>query len=194
MEIVNDKTEEKREVDDSLKISPPEDIEANGTLTGTGENFTKEVKEEEYEEVFSLVEKMIVKCATEGGVGLAAPQIGVKKKLFVFMFNEGMYQAVINPKIFPEGHKKVNMIEACLSYPGKRYYVQNRFKNVRMVYYTINRQEKKLMRVVKSFHGMSAIVAQHEFDHLNGITIATRGVLIEDESRKKEIKLKGQGE
>ena len=195
MEITNDETKEKREVKDELKLVPSEEIEANGTFTGTGVNFCEEVKEEDYEEIYKLSEQMIVKCAIEGGVGLSAPQVGVKKKLFVFMFQEGMYQAVINPKIFPEGKKKVNMIEACLSYPGRRYYINNRYKQVRMVYYTINRQDKKLIRIVKNLRGMAAIVAQHECWHLEGKTIATEGVMIEDtRQQQEEDKQQGQRE
>jgi peptide deformylase len=170
MEIVSEKTEEKREVAEDLKLSPPEEVEGA---------ICEEIKEEEYDEIFALTEKMIVKCVMLGGVGLSAPQVGIKKKMFVFMFKDDMYQAAINPRFYPEKRASTNLVESCLTYGTKRFFMK-RYKNIRVVYYTINRQEKKLMKVTASLRGMPAYVFQHELDHLDGKTIATEGIFISE--------------
>ena len=91
------------------------------------------------------------------------------------MFKEGLYQLAVNPVYYKDG-KATNTIEGCLSYPGEQYFVK-RHKYIRAVYYSVNRKTKKLVKVMKKLTGEAAIIYQHETDHCNGITIATKGKL-----------------
>jgi peptide deformylase len=159
-------------LNEEIKIVPSSEIE--GVIC-------EEVKEtEKLEEAISIGEKLIAKCISLGGVGLAAPQIGINKRIFVWMFKPEIFQIAINPTFYKEGHKKISMIEMCLSYPGERYYISGRWKSIRAVYYSINKSENKLVKITKSISGESAIIYQHEIWHLDGKTIATEGKLIKD--------------
>ncbi len=113
---------------------------------------------------------------TPNSVGLAAPQIGVTKRMFVIrkvidgkvVFNCKM----VNPIIIPKGTKtyKVPGGEGCLSEPG--IYVEVvRKKSVLLTGYDAI-QKKKVMYMLNDF---LAAVAQHELDHLNGICLQSKG-------------------
>lgn len=119
-------------------------------------DFEKDTKEK----LQGICEDMdvMLQSTTHGErLGLAAPQIGVNKRLFI-MFG----LVVINPEWRPMRYQIVMMNEGCYSCPGKVYRVQ-RFKYGWASWYNIDgeRHEVKLK-------GMEAIVFQHEFDHING--------------------------
>lgn len=103
----------------------------------------------------------------EGGVGIAAPQVNVSKRVFVMkpgFFSEVYY--VINPVIEyleEEGTKKST--EGCLSIPGRRLKV-DRYKKIHMSY-----TDRHGVWQNEAMDGFKAIVAQHEYDHLNGTLI-----------------------
>lgn len=137
----------------------------------------EDVAEEELEETISIGEEMIKYCAEKGGIGLAAPQIGINKNFFVYSPREEIFQIVINPSWFPDG-KKTNTVEGCLSYPEQNYFM-SRYKYVRAVYYGRSKTTGKMERITKRLSGDDAIIFQHETDHLRGKTIATEGRLIE---------------
>lgn len=113
---------------------------------------------------------------TPNSVGLAAPQIGVTKRMFVIrkiidckvVFNCKM----VNPVIIPKGTKtyKVPGGEGCLSEPGIHVEVVRR-KSVLLTGYDAI-QKKKVMYMLNDF---LAAVAQHELDHLNGICLQSKG-------------------
>lgn len=93
-------------------------------------------------------------------LGIAAPQIGVNMRV-VIIGNMVMF----NPAIRKALPGRFTHFEGCLSYPGKLYSVE-RYETV-WVEYTDWKGELCL----KKFTGLSAAVAQHEVDHLNGVTI-----------------------
>ena len=136
---------------------------------------TEEVKNEDLTELRKQAEEMINLCAKSGGIGLAAPQVGIYKKFFVMETLENTYEVMINPIFFPVDKKISGIIEGCLSYPDENYLLQ-RFKNIRAVYYGIG--GGKLKKITKNFSGEKAYVFQHELDHLTGITIATKGAIL----------------
>lgn len=103
------------------------------------------------------------------GVGLAAPQVGVTKRIFAMHFPDGYKSdekpepiVVINPELELSG-RTLNEREGCLSVPG--------------IYEQVARAEKVVMHYrniygkpsVLDLSDINARVAQHEFDHLNGI-------------------------
>lgn len=105
------------------------------------------------------------------GVGLAAPQVGVSKRILVVHFEaeEGVFitHVLVNPKIIANSVKKayISTGEGCLSvnedYPG-RVYRSNKITVV--AYDVIKKSDVKIVAL-----GYEAIVLQHEIDHLNGV-------------------------
>ncbi len=105
-----------------------------------------------------------------GGVGLAAPQVHVSLRLFVYVVPEGRSSgeeavgrsALINPVIEPVGEAWAETWEGCLSIPGLRGYVR-RPAHIRYAGIDAAGQE-----VRGEASGFRAVVMQHEYDHLNG--------------------------
>lgn len=134
----------------------------------------EEVLEEEIPEVLELAGEMVKFCHEKGGIGLAAPQIGINKRFFVWLDNIDKWQLAINPKVFPDGNKTVTLMERCLSYPGK-YFSVKRYKKITAVFYNINPLTGKLEKYSRRLSGDKAWVFQHENDHLDGKTSNTEG-------------------
>ena len=122
-------------------------------------------------ELHALLADMFDTMAAAGGVGLAAPQIGVGLQVVVFGFekSERYPQAgavpqtiLINPVITPVSSDEALGWEGCLSVPGMRGEVP-RFSAIR--YQGFDPFGKIIDRTVEGFH---ARVVQHECDHLIG--------------------------
>ena len=112
-----------------------------------------------------------------GGVGLAAPQIGVGLQLVIFGFDKSKrypdalpvpQTILINPVITPLSDEEELGWEGCLSVPGMRGEVP-RFKQIR--YRGIDETGREIDRTVDGFH---ARVVQHECDHLIGMLYPMR--------------------
>lgn len=102
------------------------------------------------------------------GVGLAAPQIGYDKRIFVINFN-GDLRTFINPIISEANNLTLNR-ESCLSLPGKSY-IRPRHSKITVVYQTpLGKVESRQM------FGLAACVFQHELDHLDGLTLNDIGL------------------
>jgi peptide deformylase len=124
-------------------------------------------------EVQRLVEDMIETMDEAGGVGLAAPQVGVPLRLVIFMVPAGRsgddpedtplpLGALLNPVITPLGDELVEGWEGCLSLPGLRGVVP---RARRIHYRGVGLDGQPIERTVSGFH---ARVVQHECDHLDG--------------------------
>lgn len=92
--------------------------------------------------------------------GLAAPQIGVLKKVIVVRNGKSFFP-MVNPIIIKRNGQKFVNTEGCLSLEGSRSV--ERYSNVLVSY-----QDKAGKRLTKTFNGLLAIIVQHETDHLNG--------------------------
>lgn len=101
-----------------------------------------------------------------GRVGLAASQVGVLKKLFIYDLGHGT-RCLINPKIV-ETENETLCEEGCLSLPGV-YISLPRFERVKVSCMTPSGQNIVLESV-----GFTAQVLQHECDHLEGVLIIDR--------------------
>ncbi|MGI6587597.1 MAG: peptide deformylase [Peptococcia bacterium] len=99
--------------------------------------------------------------ATEMGVGLAAPQIGISKRVIVVDLDDELYE-LINPEIV-QAEGSATDTEGCLSVPGLMGDVVRASK---VLVKTLNRQGEE---VEISAQGLLARAFQHEIDHLNGI-------------------------
>lgn len=115
----------------------------------------------------ALIDDMITTMGKAGGVGLAAPQVNQSIRLFVMKSWPSVpLTVVINPKVtYEEADGKKDSVEGCLSIPGKSLKVK-RFKKIVISYF-----DRKGEYITKDLSGFGAIIAQHEYDHLNGILI-----------------------
>lgn len=111
------------------------------------------------------------------GAGIAAPQIGVSRRVVIFELRENPryphvapvpYTVLINPVLTPLGDEQEEGWEGCLSVPGMRGLVP-RFRRLR--YQGFDREGAPIDRTVEGFH---ARVVQHEVDHLDGILYPQR--------------------
>jgi len=110
----------------------------------------------------NMVETMIV----EGGVGLAAPQVGVSRRIAVVNpepENEKTLIRMANPRIIATSDETETMEEGCLSIPGIRGDVI-RSRAIEVLYQDEEGKEYKL-----EAEGLLARIIQHEIDHLNGV-------------------------
>ncbi|RMH10673.1 MAG: peptide deformylase [Gammaproteobacteria bacterium] len=124
------------------------------------------------QKIKQLVEDMVDTMKAHDGAGLAAPQIGILKRVIVFGFerNERYPNAepvpetvLVNPEYEPLDLTQEEDWEGCLSIPGMRGLVP-RFAHIR--YRGHDLEGNVISREVTGFH---ARVVQHEMDHLNGI-------------------------
>lgn len=112
-----------------------------------------------------------VKDPNNNAVGLAAPQFGVTKRMFVARVkfcNEVFNVKMVNPAIIPVSSKKyfVPDGESCLSEPGEKVLVPRHNEIILMGYDAITNKNIRLR-----LRGFSAAVVQHELDHLDGILL-----------------------
>ena len=123
--------------------------------------------EEITEEVRDLADKMTETMFREDGIGLAAPQVGVGKKLIVVNL-EDEFHIMINPEIAEKSEEEESMDEGCLSVPGVEAPV-SRSKEVLVRGKNLDGEEVELEK-----EGLPARVFQHEVDHVNGLLFVDR--------------------
>ncbi len=132
-----------------------------------------------------LVRAMSTFMTANGGVGLAAPQLGIKKRIFI-MGNFIKLVACINPKIVSLSDERDNDLEGCLSFPDLFMKVKRPASAV-VQYHTISGE-----LVERELTGFECRVFLHEYDHLIGVTFDQRvGSLsfkMAKDKRKKELK------
>lgn len=107
-----------------------------------------------------LVKAMTKVMFLKGGIGLAAPQVGISKRILI-MGNEEKLVVCVNPELI-SGEGDQQGLEGCLSFPGLWLHVK-RYEKVVARYQTINGETKE-----EEFDGLMARVFLHELDHLNG--------------------------
>lgn len=111
-----------------------------------------------------FIKNMITCIKEHNAFGLAAPQVGVNKRIIVWLDGEGKPRVYINPVII-SSFGKIITEEGCLSFPG----YQKRIKRKRGINIkAINEKGETIYWVLEN---MDAVIVQHEIDHLNGITI-----------------------
>ncbi len=127
------------------------------------------------------------------GVGLAAPQVSVSKKICIICLDSEMIPknqkiknnfVMINPEITFSSQVNSNIIEGCLSFP-EQYYKINRPSNIIVKF----QNEKGKWEFVKAGGWLSRVI-QHEVDHLNGklfINIGGQKIETNDIKNRKEI-------
>ncbi len=99
------------------------------------------------------------------GIGLAAPQVGINKRFFIYGDKSNM-ELIINPEFTgKDTNNQTVIVEGCLSFPGIQVDVE-RPDTVTMKYKDINWSD-----VTVTAGGVNARVWQHEADHLDGLCI-----------------------
>lgn len=124
-----------------------------------------------------LVDDMLETMYEAPGIGLAAPQVGVQKRLFVWDIGEGP-EAIVNPEIVESDGEWV-FEEGCLSVPGLSWEIV-RPKVIHIVGRDLDGNEL-------SFEAdeLEARLFQHEMDHLDGTLLIER---LDDDTRKQALK------
>jgi len=125
-----------------------------------------------------LVDDMVETMYEAVGAGLAAPQVGVQRRMFVYELDEGP-KVVINPEIV-ETSGELWHDEACLSIPGLRIGIL-RPEKVLLKGFDLDGNE--LTIEADDFMGR---MFQHEVDHLNGVLMVER---LDEEMRKQALKI-----
>ena len=126
----------------------------------------------------ALLQAMLVAMRENKGVGLAAPQVGVNRQLFVLDIGDGP-MAFINPKTIRKSGGDV-IEEGCLSIPGVTVMVR-RPERIVVRYIDENNQPHE-----KVYDEIMARVIQHEMDHLDG------KLIVDYAGIKEKIKLRPQ--
>ena len=120
-------------------------------------------------DVLNLSSDMFETMIQADGIGLAAPQIGISKRIFVVdgtsLEDDEMSsfkKVFINPIILKEDGDEWEFEEGCLSIPGVRGGVFRK-SEILIRYFDENWNEKE-----ESYNGMKARIIQHEYDHIEG--------------------------
>ena len=100
--------------------------------------------------------------------GVAAPQIGVNKNVFVGIFGDDL-EVVLNPRIL-SGEGSEIAEEGCLSIPKSTFLV-DRHTSIRVSF-----MKPDTTTCFMELEGLEARIFQHEYDHLNGVLISDRAL------------------
>ena len=137
----------------------------------------KPVKNILSKETQQLINNMLHTVKVAGGVGIAAPQINISKRLFIVCSKPNSRypnaplmepSAIINPVIVTKSNDKENDWEGCLSVPSLRGLVP-RHKRITVEYFDRDNNKQ-----TKEFTDFVARIFQHEIDHLDGLTFVDR--------------------
>jgi len=129
-------------------------------------------------EIVDTAKQMLEILKKDKGVGIAGPQIGLMKRIFVVHIEGDEERIFINPSILETSQETVKFEEGCLSVPG--IYVDV----VRSESVKIQAWNEKGKPFTLEASGLLARVIQHEYDHLEGVLFLDR---ISEIKRKKLI-------
>ncbi len=137
------------------------------------------------DEIRTIFERMIATMHVEDGIGLAATQVGIDKRLIVMSIedgkddhnhnhghdheggccghNHGTIHRLANPEIIEKSSESQTLMDGCLSVPDQHAEV-SRAKSVKIRYLDENNDSQTL-----EAEGLLAFCIQHEIDHLNGV-------------------------
>jgi N-formylmethionyl-tRNA deformylase len=135
------------------------------------------LNKESREAIQTLIDSFL---GRDDALGLAAPQIGINKRIVVFrnkgfdergkIKNSSDFEVLVNPRITPPTYsEKITMVEGCLSCPEIQVEV-TRFYEINVC--ALDAQGKKIS---KRYLDYAARVVQHELDHLDGKLIVDYG-------------------
>ena len=127
--------------------------------------------------IVQMVDDMVPAMYQAEGIGLAAPQVGIQKRLFVYDIGEGP-QTLVNPEIV-DSDGEWTFEEGCLSVPGLSFEII-RPKEVHLVGRDLNGNEVSI-----EADELLARLFQHELDHLDGVLLLDH---LERDERKAALR------
>jgi peptide deformylase len=123
--------------------------------------------------------RMVKACLHDDGIGLAAPQIGIMKRMFIIREpNKEEFKVYFHPKYTMDINSVMELgAEGCLSVPGKTLMVSRASVICATWQEFLFSEDEGLIWVERTelLEGMRARVFQHELDHLNGVSILDKG-------------------
>jgi peptide deformylase len=124
--------------------------------------------EEFNDDLKQLIRELFLVMHATDGVGLAAPQVGVNKRLLVFQEESdsgelGDSHVLVNPQIVKSSEDLVTVSEGCLSFPA----ISGRV--IRSSWVEVEYQTEEGVKTSKRFDGRPAVILQHEYDHLDRV-------------------------
>ena len=133
------------------------------------------------ERTLQIIEDMFETMYETGGVGIAAPQVGILNRIVCMDVGDGNQYLMINPEIIELSGEQTGM-EGCLSVPGKRGQV------TRANYAKVKAFNENMEEIIIEGEGLLARCIQHECDHLDGILYVTKveGELVDKEVEEDE--------
>jgi len=127
-----------------------------------------------------------VRDSASMGVGIAAPQVGIRKKIIWlqrFDKKDNPFEVYFNPKINKYSELKQDVLEGCLSIPNVMDTTHYRSYAVLLEY-----DNKKGDHICEMIEAFTAVIFQHEIDHLNGILFTDHLNKERKESIKHDLK------
>ena len=143
-------------------------------ITKLGEEILRQVAEpfameEINDELRAFIDEMFETMIEANGVGLAGPQAGISKRIFVIIADDEVRRVFINPQIISTSAELCDYEEGCLSIPG----VYENIKRPAKV--TVQAFNEKGRPFTLEADGLLARIIQHENDHLDGHVFIDRG-------------------
>ncbi|MFH1454380.1 MAG: peptide deformylase [Armatimonadota bacterium] len=138
---------------------------ARRILTVPGDEKKLRKKSKKIDNIDSIIRRTLdemLQMIDSIGYGLAAPQIGILKRITVIQYKDKVFK-LINPRIIKKSDDTVCDIEGCLSVPGLIGDVDRNFA------VTVKAQDQTGKIVKIEAEGLLARIFQHEIDHLDGI-------------------------
>lgn len=132
-------------------------------------------------ELKNIVERMFLTMRKNSGIGLAATQVNIQKRIIVIAFDT-YYYTMINPKILEISKEKHSLVEGCLSVPKTNGKVI-RPHRIKVEFFDTDGNKQELIA-----EDLLSSCIQHEIDHLNGIIYINRLSEIRKYFTMKKIK------
>ncbi|MEE1038241.1 MAG: peptide deformylase [Eubacterium sp.] len=129
--------------------------------------------------IITLLDDMIDTMHHDMGVGIAAPQVGVARRICIIEPYEDMMVELINPEILESEGEQLS-VEGCLSVPGL---IGDVVRPERVVVKYLNREGEE---IIEEFVDFEAIVVSHEMDHLDGILYVDKATNVRDAAMDEE--------
>lgn len=148
-------------------------------------NIGKPVEAVEFEPgLQKTVDDMFETMYKAGGVGLAAPQVGISKRFFVMdvpVEGESNKLAFINPEIVTVEGEQIGE-EGCLSFPGLSQVIKREMRVI------VRAQDVKGEKFEMDLNDLAARCVLHETDHCDGIVFLDRMTVLKREMAKRKIR------
>jgi peptide deformylase len=131
-----------------------------------------------------LAAKLLQSMQYNMGVGLSANQVGIKERVFIFYddVTTKSLEFCFNPEIVKVGEDEIFMDEGCLTYPG--LWVKVKRPEMVVVKFQGTDPDSVEERV---YHGLTARIWQHEFDHMEGTNFTKRVSKLRLDRAKKRV-------